>query len=204
MISFLSGVDEPKKARILKMQRNEDRIRSLLADRMVRYLAMQELGIDSKDIVFEYNFRGKPMLKGIQDFCFNISHSGEYVACAISEANVGCDIQQVIPCDISMGKLVFTPQELALIHGIDDFYQMWTRKEALLKAIGIGISEEGIGLSMVKDGKISPVEYDKKKYYCHDFVNWIDGYTLGIWSCDKVADVSIYEIDYPMRGIHIL
>ena len=42
--------------------------------------------------ILRTNENGKPIVEGI---CFNLSHSGDYVICAVSERPVGCDIEQI-------------------------------------------------------------------------------------------------------------
>lgn len=194
-IKLLEVLDDSKKKKILSFRKPEDRIRGLLADHLVRYLAMQGLGIENKDICYEYNKNGKPFIKGVASFNFNISHSGEYIACAMSSKTVGCDIQKKNPCDISMGNVIFTPKESQEIHSIDDFYKMWTLKEALLKAIGIGLSDEGIRINMMEDEQISEICYGGKKYFSKHFENALEGYSLSVWS-EYNGTCKVEEIEY--------
>lgn len=195
-IKLLSLVDNKKRQKILGYKKTEDRLRSLIADVMVRYFAIKELGIKNDEIVYEYNGRGKPFIKGAKKFFFSVSHSGEYVAFVIGRDFVGCDIQKKIPCDISIGNVIFTKEEQALVKDSEEFYKMWTLKEALLKAIGIGISEEGLAVNIVKNKKISEVIYDNKKYYFKCFQDTPFGYSLSVWSANKAVDSEIQMVDY--------
>lgn len=194
-IKLLSKVDEFKQKKLLTFRKSEDRIRGLLADNLVRYLAVCELGIRNRDIIYEYNKNGKPFIKGYPSFSFNVSHSGEYVVCAVSSKSVGCDIQKKSPCDISMGNVIFTQEERQGISNTDDFYKMWTLKETLLKAIGIGLSDEGIRINMIKEGRISEISYKGKKYFSKHFENELEGYSLSAWS-EYEGSYKVEEIDY--------
>lgn len=84
---------------------------------------------------------GKPLAKN--GVCFNLSHSGEYVALAVSDFAVGCDIEKlkIVPCE-KMGKLVFCENEMDKIKSspetTGEFFRLWTKKEALLKCMGNG------------------------------------------------------------------
>ena len=195
-ISLLLVLDECKRKRVLSYRKREDQIRCILADNLARYLIAREYGAKSKDILFEYNEYGKPLVKGKKECYFNISHSGEYVICAISHTVVGCDIQHMQPCDIAIGNLIFTKQEQELVHSEEDFYRMWTLKEALLKAIGVGISAEGILINMVSNGIVTDVSYKKEKYYFRQFANAPKGYSLSLWAADNHIDSKIWELDY--------
>ena len=75
--------------------------------------------------------------------CFNLSHSGDWAILALSDHEIGCDIELFHRVDaLRLGKTVFTERELDLIRQSPDrlgvFYRLWTRKEALLKCIGDG------------------------------------------------------------------
>lgn len=72
---------------------------------------------------------------------FNVSHSGEYLAIAISENPVGVDIQEPKQIKEGMFKKVVHPKEQSLI-GADrqkDFLRLWTLKESFVKAEGKGL-----------------------------------------------------------------
>lgn len=86
----------------------------------------------------EYNEYGKPYLVGNPLF-FNLSHSGEYTACVISDKEVGIDIQKVGMKEHAMRK-VCTAEELASIKTAEDFTRIWTIKESYAKANGMGVS----------------------------------------------------------------
>ena len=100
-----------------------------------------------------YNDHGKPYLKGGELF-FNLSHSGEYTACAISDREIGLDIQKIGLKKHAMRK-VCTPEELAQIKTAEDFTRIWAIKESYAKAKGIGI---GIGLKDINSVTLGDVE----------------------------------------------
>ena len=83
---------------------------------------------------------GKPYFEN-HEIEFNISHSGEYLAVAVSEHPVGIDIQG--PKAIREGTLkkVVQPQEELLIgeEREKDFLRLWTLKESFVKAEGKGL-----------------------------------------------------------------
>lgn len=74
---------------------------------------------------------------------FNISHSGDYVLFALSDCEVGCDIEQVRCINPEKaGKIVFCKNENDRISDAVDktgeFLKLWTKKESLLKCMGKG------------------------------------------------------------------
>lgn len=76
---------------------------------------------------------------------FNISHSGLYTICAISETNiVGIDVEQVNEIPLTDFDDFFYQEEWQNVLTDDDrlkaFYTLWTKKEAFLKVIGSGLN----------------------------------------------------------------
>ena len=66
----------------------EDKKRSLTAELLLKK-ALTDQRKDINGLAYEYNDYGKPKLKDISDFCFNISHSGDYVILAVSDKEIG-------------------------------------------------------------------------------------------------------------------
>lgn len=86
---------------------------------------------------------GKPYTENGPEF--NLSHSGEFLACAVSDRPIGIDIEAVRPLKIEIARRVCTPSELDYIAPATEgahlrFLQVWTAKEAYFKALGTGIA----------------------------------------------------------------
>ena len=98
--------------------------------------------IKDRTIVFGEN--GKPYLKSGEIF-FNISDCDGQLVCAISDQEIGIDIQKI--CNKPrVARKICQPQELAQIKTDEDFTRIWTLKEAFVKANGTGL---GYGLQKV-------------------------------------------------------
>jgi len=91
---------------------------------------------------------GKPFLKD-SSIHFNISHSGNTAVCGFSKQEIGVDIEEINDLDVTMFNSVFNLDEMQKIHrdGSSRFYEFWTVKEAVSKAIGKGL---GIPLLDIK------------------------------------------------------
>lgn len=95
---------------------------------------------------------GKPCLRDYKEIFFNLSHSGEYVFLAVSDAEVGCDVEEITQASgldsrMSVAKRFFTKNEAEAIENQPDpssgnelFYKIWTMKESFIKAKGGGLS----------------------------------------------------------------
>ena len=103
----------------------------------------KKYGID-RPVSFIYNEYGKPYLKEYPHIFFNISHCKSGVVCALADAEIGVDIQDVRPFDIDVARRVCSENELRLLSESDNparlFCKMWTEKESHAKARGIGVA----------------------------------------------------------------
>jgi 4'-phosphopantetheinyl transferase len=157
---------DEERARAARFVRVEDRARHLLGRALARRLLSARLGVAARTLSFETDARGKPRLAAPGAPSFNVSHSGDWVVCAVAdgEASVGTDVQRLEPGMIrpdDYGR-VFGPCERAAIGGAGDadariaaFGRAWARKEAILKATGVGIATALETLDIV-DGPDGP------------------------------------------------
>ncbi|NDC42415.1 MAG: 4'-phosphopantetheinyl transferase superfamily protein, partial [Chitinophagia bacterium] len=101
------------------------------------------------DVSLEYGQYGKPVLAAHSlNLQFNIAHSGDLVLIAIARmAAVGVDVEWVKPLAdaAAIQEATLHPNEINWISTQPDatiaFYRLWTRKEALLKAAGTGLTD---------------------------------------------------------------
>ncbi len=125
----------------------------LIAHRAVRFILAKYLSCDMEDVCYSYGCSGKPMLAMpgcAQDLRFNLSHSKDYALLAVASGReVGIDVEFI--CDkIEFDKMtssVFCPHEITELSQIPEalrreaFFTCWTRKEAYLKALGVGLEK---------------------------------------------------------------
>ncbi len=94
---------------------------------------------------------GKPFLP--DGPFFSLSHSGSIAACAISDAELGLDVQFLHACSEDFVKRFFTASEHEHIINADDkdyaFTMLWSLKESYLKAVGTGLNEPLNSFSIV-------------------------------------------------------
>ncbi len=136
----LRGAEQLPDARLKKVYRYrfwQDKARCLVAE----LLLQKALGRNFRD-EWAIGMHGKPYLKNT--CChFNLSHSGEYVVLGVSNVEIGVDVEQIAPFPWEMAERCFTPAELECLkqQGKDaSFYALWTAKESIMKATGLGLS----------------------------------------------------------------
>ena len=116
---------------------------------VLRLLLGGYLDCDPRQVTFAYGPQGKPSVDGL---AFNLSHSGDVALLAVSRlAAVGIDVElaREVGEARSIARQFFSPAEqAALTREKGDqsaaFLRCWTRKEAIVKALGGGLS---IGLA---------------------------------------------------------
>ena len=102
-------------------------------------------GVAPSNLRFDYGPEGKPALPGGP--LFNLSHTGPYACLAVSaDTQLGLDIEQEREIEDDVARRFFSPTEYAALSALPvtgwraGFYRCWTRKEALVKALGGGLS----------------------------------------------------------------
>lgn len=126
-----------------------DRRRFVLGRAILRRQLAQQLGLEEHDLAFKTGQAGKPELShpAATGLSFNISHSGGYVLLAVANRRVGVDVEQWRSnVDIhQLAQRFYCEeewQELRQVAGSKQtqaFFRCWTRKEAIVKAVGKGL-----------------------------------------------------------------
>lgn len=113
----------------------------------LRHILAQYTNSTAADLAIHYGANGKPALAG--DVFFNLSHSEHTAALAVTQGcDLGLDLEHYRPVETDLAERFFSlceRQELAALGPAgfaDGFFRCWTRKEAVLKARGEGLSVE--------------------------------------------------------------
>lgn len=113
----------------------------------LRSLLGRYLELPPREVPIAFGPNGKPRLAA-GDLHFNLAHSGDLALIAITrQGPVGVDLEWLRPMTsaLELAERNFHPQELAAIRAASDadrsriFLRCWTRKEAVIKALGVGI-----------------------------------------------------------------
>ncbi|MEO6537019.1 MAG: 4'-phosphopantetheinyl transferase superfamily protein [Ferruginibacter sp.] len=184
LLQILSA-DEVEKANRFHFQK--DKKRFIAARGILRQILGGYTGTSPDKLRFNYTANGKPVLATNTDtdtLKFNLSHSGSFALYGFSlHQNIGIDIE-CIRHDISAVQIAqkfFSKKEISLLGQVDNdkfhqlFFQLWTRKEAILKANGEGISSsmEKIDVSLINGRGLSAVtlpsdESEGMRWYVQD------------------------------------
>jgi 4'-phosphopantetheinyl transferase len=127
----------------------EDRALFILTRGVLRCLISELTRVSAEEIQFAEGPSGKPHLSRLRGPHFNVSHSGGYALIGLSGSRpVGVDIERmrVSGDELNVARNYFSADEYRRLRSLKKealrtaFYQIWTCKEAILKACGAGIS----------------------------------------------------------------
>lgn len=128
---------------------DKDRHHFMAARAALRQLLARHLGRAPASLQFTSGPFGKPALADLPGLHFNLSHSGATGVLALSErlaTGIDVEVLRPMPDAGTLADAYFAPAERSAIAAIDDatgrataFLRCWTRKEACLKAVGIGL-----------------------------------------------------------------
>ena len=158
--------EERLRAEGLRLAR--DRRRFVAARGELRRVLASKLGISPSDVELEYGRLGKPHLSDrmpVRDLHFSVSRSEDVAVIALSTGQeVGVDIEAIrpVPEADEIASLFLSASDYAsytavgLEDRLEDFFQRWTRLEAISKALGCGLG--------------CPVSWDEKDWVVRRFV----------------------------------
>lgn len=167
---LLSPVEHERTSRL---QQLEFRNRFIASKGLTRKLLHRYLHIQPGEITFTFGPFGKPSLANHDSSLhFNLTHSAGRALLAVARQPVGVDLE-IIRTDLDIQAIassVLTPKELSmLLNAPQDrnriFHSFWVRKEAVMKASGMGMSLNPTGFSVVTEDSGLETRFTNNEQY---------------------------------------
>ncbi len=148
---YFTYLDEAERERAARLVFEHHRSRFIQSHGILRLILSGYLGIEPSKLTFSHGQHGKPTLIRSPDqppLEFSLSHSADYCAIAVGLGMpLGIDLEKIrdVPQMAHVAERHFTPSEFqrfASLTGVarqNDFFALWTRKEAIVKALGHGL-----------------------------------------------------------------
>lgn len=143
------GVLSPNElARASRYRFEKDARRYMLSHLLIRGLLGLYLGEPASEIVIQHSSLGKPHLaRSRHGLHFNLSHSGRVAVFALALMEIGIDTERICAerAIDAIAHMYISKNESQWLGALPSskrdkaYFQIWTRKEALLKAIGTGL-----------------------------------------------------------------
>jgi len=148
---FITLLPRDRLEKVFKYKREIDRKISIVAHLLLSISLAREFGI-AGPIRTVFNSYGKPFLKDYPNIYFNLSHCRLGVACALSKAPVGMDIEAIDESRMFFARDILTPGELEQLcatKDVEQFFRLWVLKEATLKKAGTGLVDGATHIEFV-------------------------------------------------------
>lgn len=146
---LLNFSDSYIKNRLNANMPEERKVIILVANIFRKYLIEKYFSIPFDKQEIKFNQYGKPYLSN-KDVFFNVSYSGKYIVCGISNKNIGVDIQKIENYNQNIANYIFEDKIVDLIQNSDninlEYIKQWAKLESFLKYKGTGFVNYKKGL----------------------------------------------------------
>lgn len=167
-IKWYSLMSPEKQSRVDGFKFEDDKKRTVAGEMLAKTAISENYGVELNSLIVLHTKNGKPFVE-IENCHISISHSHNLVVCAVSHSPVGVDTELVREIDLKIANRVCTKSELDYINGdVTRFFEVWTSKEAYIKAKGSGFS----------DHNVNTLELDKQTIRYKDYIISIVGSCL--------------------------
>lgn len=200
---YLDLLDPMERSRADRFRFMQDRDRFILGHGLLRDVLGQRLGRLPAALEFLRGEFGKPFLAG-HPVHFNLSDTKDAVLVAVAHAPVGADIETMLrnTDHERVAGHYFTPPEVESIEHAPDgkrrFLELWTRKEAVLKACGVGLMDDlhSLEVNATRNSMMIShpdfVRLAAPAYHVETFIAGAD-HLISLASADPISRVHLIE-----------
>ncbi|OIN84032.1 4'-phosphopantetheinyl transferase family protein [Francisella sp. TX07-6608] len=189
-ISDISIIPSRQKNDIYNYTNLEDRNKRFIARKKLYFFLKEKYRLECFD--FETNNYNKPKFKYYQDIHFSFSYAKEYIFTGVSSLEIGIDIEYI---DKSLNveqlaHILMHPAEfdyfssLAIKEKREFFFRVFSVKEAILKAIGIGLYYDINSINILNIDKDNNYCFENYKLSIREF-EYISGFKLSVCLINK-------------------
>lgn len=203
LVSWEALLDGEERSRAARFRFERDRIRYVAGHAWLRMILGQYVRLAPEAVRFARGAHGKPYVPG-HAIRFNFSDTKDGILVAVSrDMELGADVetmQRTVDHE-AVSEHYFTPEEIANIKQATDpkrrFLEFWTRKEAVLKASGVGIMDDLKVLRVDADRQVLTVRHPEFLRMAHE------AYHVSTWTLGADHIVSLATPTPPVRAIFL-
>ena len=191
-----------RRARADRFASSRDRNLSLGAGLLLDF-ALRSLGLREKDMRYGEGKHHKPYFLNEPEIHFNLSHSGNMALCALSDAEVGCDIELVADIQelgVASGYLSACEYDDILARPSEAeraalFFRYWSLKESYMKFTGLGMSLPPDSLAVRMDAEQTAVVRNGiAESVCFTEYRTIPGYACAVCSTSDFSGIPLVRV----------
>ena len=200
-LNKLLSTNENEKS--MRLRRENQRNTFILNHSLLRILISEKASVSPFNVDFEMGANGKPYTNlNIPELQFNISDSENVCLLGFSKFPIGVDIEYIsrdVETEAIAGRF-FSIRECRHINknGPEHFYKYWSRKEAVLKATGVGITTLlpciGVvtGINILQSGCAGIAHEISENHHVQSFL--IDNYFASVATASRIKDIALCKI----------
>ena len=178
--------------------------KKLIRDELLSFALLKEFNIKYSEIQINKNEYGKPYIKEYPNIHFNISHCNNLIACSIDNYVNGIDVENIREYDDYVANRICSLEELKNLLNTDNreklFFCIWTLKESLGKALGVGLNYCLKGTTfIIKDHHV----YCSNNIFKYQIYEIFENYLLAV-SYKSKEDIRIKEVIIADGNINLL
>ena len=149
--------------------------------------------------IFKTGKYGKAYITNHENIHFNLSHSGKIVLCAISDMEVGADVEYIdAEIDLNIAKNYFYNSEYENImkakNRPEEFFKYWVLKESYMKYTGLGMNLELDSFEIIINNEIKlKNDNDNLKFNLFNIHDYEIG-TASHYDVPKLIEYDVHEI----------
>lgn len=189
---LMAGLNQDRIRKIQKIQKEQTRRQSMGAGLLVNKV-LEHHGVKADAMYLSKH--GKPE---IDNFYFNLSHSGDLVVCAVADSPVGCDVEQIRKAPERVGEYFFSENEKKYLKQFEDkaydeaFFHIWTLKESYTKMTGEGMALSRGNYELMLNEQVRVLR-EGKMQNCNFAEYEVKGYWIAVCSEDAEVSEIIWE-----------
>ncbi|QFG00389.1 hypothetical protein PB01_17135 [Psychrobacillus glaciei] len=189
---LLDLIPKEKLEEINRKKSYRDYKNSILGYLGICFILHHFYGKDILKLEFFYNKNGKPFLKN-SSLNFNLSHSENWIFCAVGNEIVGVDVEKMNPISFELLISNFSEEEKTVFDKVlveeklPLFYEIWVIKECYSKAIGTGLTDELLQTNTYK--------YLKTDYPRIEILEIDEEYKFSICVLSRRINYSLTKVD---------
>ncbi|WP_050740127.1 4'-phosphopantetheinyl transferase family protein [Acetobacterium bakii] len=156
---YLDQVTTERREKVVRQKSIQSQALSLGAEVLMKKAMLKSFGIKG-NLIIEKSEQGKPRLLKHSGIHYNLSHSGNYVVCALSNKAVGLDLQKMDRLNLDLATRYFAQEEVVWLFDLPvekqkkGFFDLWTIKESYMKFTGRGFALPMSSFTVRLEGKL--------------------------------------------------
>lgn len=179
LCDWFKEMSDERKAETERIAVKQKRAAKIAADHLCRECIGKFCKAAPESLEFSKGAHGKPYVKNMPVF-FSVSHSGDFAICAVSDKEIGIDIERIRPVNLKTAQRFAASEELKYITEERRFFEIWTLKEAYFKCVGTGLGADIKSVSFEINGGV--INCSQPGFLC-SFYEAPEGYICSV--CEK-------------------